>query len=119
MQISQDVDLELAVEIMKLIPLKEQMDWDTDAFLSHKTLEKYSRPEVQQCVAQLCYYEYLKCEGSPFVNVEELIVESIGLYGVKLALALSDSFKKLQIQTFLLKYPQANIVDFSDYVRSI
>ncbi|WP_313151338.1 hypothetical protein [Enterococcus sp.] len=119
MPIPQDVNLELAVEIMKIVPIKEQMNWTIDDFLSHENLEDYNRTNVQQCIAQLCYYDYLKCDGSPFVDTEDLIVKSIGLYGVDLAATLLDGFKSLQIQSFLIKYPQATIVDFSDYVRSI
>ncbi|HFE9852895.1 TPA: hypothetical protein ACGBG5_003447 [Enterococcus faecalis] len=119
MKLTNNINLSLAVDIMSVIPLKKQINWNLVDFFSLEGLEDYTPEEIQLCVAQLCYYKYLESNFDVSLDNDSLLIKNIGYAGIDLASTLQDGFKKLQLQAFITRNPRSTIVEFSDYVRSI
>ncbi len=89
----QDVNLELAVEIMKVVPIKEQMNWTIDDFLSHENLEDYNRTNVQQSRSL-----YEKMSEQVTITYEEQ--KELRSIVSKLAISLTEEHQKRQGKTY-------------------
>lgn len=118
-QFQKDPNLKHLCLLMSGLSIDDASKKDSDYFLNMPELDSLSENEINQILADAAYYNYIKSEAYWIDDKHVLDVYGIGINGFYLAHAMRDTTARTLIGIWLKNNPNSNIVEFSDYVKTI